>query len=131
LRLISALQSEYTIEIAADISQLLQRLRKQQYHGILLCCRTQKEAIQYCHKMITDIRKVPKLGIVDPNCILQEPHIFVQQNQVDGYLGGYISTEEIQHFVKKMLEVSTGKKTVIVGKHQLSLLEKVIQRIRS
>ena len=131
LRLIRSLQSGFEVEAVTEFPQLLQRLRKKQFDGILLCCRSQKEAVEYCKKMRTDIRTIPKLGLIDPDGMITDPHSFIIFHQVDGYLGGYVSIENIQNYVHNLFTQSKNKKTVVVKERQLSLLEKVMQRVRS
>ena len=129
LRLIRSLQSGFEVEAEAEFSQLLQRLRKKQFDGILLCCRSQKEAVEYCKKMRTDIRAIPKLGLIDPDGMITDPHSFITFHQIDGYLGGYVSVEIIQNYVHNLFAQS--EKTVVVTERRLSLLEKLMQRVRS
>jgi DNA-binding response OmpR family regulator len=131
LRLIRSFQSGFEIEAVAEVPQLLQRLRKKQFDIILLCCRSQKEAVEYCKKIRTDIRTIPKLGLIDPDGMITDPDSFIAFHQVDGYLGGYVSVEIIQNYVYNLLTQSENQKTVVVKERRLSLLEKVMQRVRS
>ena len=128
LKLLRSLRSSFDLFTESEESSVLRVLRKRDIHYvfIVLSKRRIRQQMRLTKEINTEEKNPPIIFLIDPYFCLPNPRLYVQENNIGGYVGGRKNTID---FVDVINENFHGQKPVIIGK--ASLRDKIWKRIRS